>query len=64
MAGNGGGTTGAVNEDDEVVSPVATHTQVRPVATVHGAVNNFHDCKQPVMIALSDLVSTGFTVLQ
>ena len=64
MAGNGGSTAGAVNEADEVVSPLVTHTQVRPVDTDHGAVNNFYDDKQPVRIELSDLVSTGFTVLK
>ena len=63
MVGNCSSTVWAVNEADEVVSPGAT-LKVRPVDTDHGAVNNFYACKQPVMSELSDLVSTGFTVLK
>ena len=56
-------TAWAVHGDDEVVGPGAT-LKVRPVDTAHGTVSGFHGYRQPVMIALSDLVSTEYTVLK
>ena len=56
-------TAWAVNEDDEVVSPVAT-LKVRPVDTAHGAVTGFIDYKQGATTNLSNLVSAEFTLLK
>ena len=52
----------AVNEDNENISPVAT-LKVRPVDTDHGAVTGFRDYQLTSPVALTDLVSTEFTVL-
>ena len=56
-------TAWAVNDDDEIISPVTT-LKVRPVDTVHGAIAGFRDYKLTSGVALTDLVSTEYTVLK
>ena len=56
-------TAWAVNGGDEVISPVTT-LKVRPVDTVHGAITGFRDYKLTSGVALTDLVSTEYTVLK
>ena len=55
-------TAWAVNEDNENISPVAT-LKVRPVDTNHGAITGFRDYQLTSGVALTDLISTEFTVL-
>ena len=55
-------TVWAVNGDNETISPVAT-LKVRPIDTDHGAVTGFRDYQLTSGVALTDLISTEFTVL-
>ena len=51
----------AVNEDDEVISPIAT-LEIRPIDTAHGDVADFQDYKLGAAVAVTSLVTTQFTV--
>lgn len=51
----------AVNEDDEVISPIAT-LEVRPVDTDHGDLTDFQDYQLAAAGTVTGLVTTQFTV--
>ena len=52
-----------VNEEDEVVSPVAT-LKALMVNTCHGVITGFRDCLLTSAVDLTNLVSAEFTVLK
>ena len=56
-------TAWAVNGDNEIISPVAT-LKVRPVDTDQGTITGFRDYQLASAVALTDLVSTAYTVLK